>query len=600
MVNCKISYKVYFALLFIVFGLILVFAVSGIYGYIYLDNQKKSIEKRAENLLESRKGQFWQFIKQAEDQVKAIARSELFLRFLAHSSEKDEVTDLFMAVARSNPALMQVRFLDVSGKETIRVEREAWGGTVAAVSGTQLQDKSRRYYFIETMRQQPGTLWHSPLDLNIEEGKVEVPYRPTIRVALPVARGGEKKGMVIVNLLMGPFLESWRQVGEFELYLLTVYGDVLLHPDRKYDRNRAKKGGKHSDPLLPHYHSDLFSARLYSPGGQDLKLLLHLRPEAQRQNWQDFTRTMGLSVFVLIGLGIMLAFFVARIPEQLYKKLHLTNEELEKKVEEKTASLKALNENLRNQVKMVLSKEQELRYAYENASRTARARSEFLGVVSHELRTPLNTLINFTELIREDFDEMLADPALQKEIRLYLERMSTNARYLLQLINNLLDISRIESGNFSYHIITAPLKPLCVEAIERIRPQAGEKGLSVSAQLLSHEVYALVDPRRFFQILLNLLANAVKFTVHGGVTVEMAERENMIEVLVRDTGRGIPEAMQDAVFHSFTQVDRFDEGTGLGLGLVKQMCTDMGIRLMIESEEGKGTTFRLQIPLSTL
>ena len=599
MVNYKVSYKVYFALLFIVFGLILVLAVSGIYGYIYLEKQEKSIEKRAASLLESRKEQFREFVGEAEDQVRALSQSRLFLHFLGDPSAKEDVTELFIAVARSNPALMQVRFIDDTGREMIRVERGAWGTPVAALPEKALQDKSRRYYFVETMRQNPGSLWYSPLDLNMEDGEVDIPYKPTIRVATPVYNGPDPRGMVIVNLLMEPFFDRWRHVGEFELYLLSSYGDILLHPERKYDWSLVKQGKKLPPILLPDNLTDIYGTRLYSPGGERLKLLLHLRPEEKRKNLQDFIRTMSLSVLVLISLGVILAFFVARIPEHLYRQLIDANEELEKKVEEKTASLKAVNENLRNQVKVVVSKEQELRYAYENASRTAKARSEFLGIVSHELRTPLNTVINFTELIREDFDEMLSDPALQEEIRFYLERMSTNARYLLQLINNLLDISRIESGNFSYHIITAPLTPLCNEALDRIRPLAEEKGLTIRMDLLPHEVYVLVDSRRLFQILLNLLANAVKFTVRGGISMEVLESENMVELFVTDTGRGIPEAMQDAIFHSFTQVDRFDEGTGLGLGLVKQMCADMGIRLTIKSEEGSGTTFKLVIPTST-
>ncbi len=594
----KPSYKLYFTFLFVLFGTVLLSLLLSICGYMYLENQDKRVSQDAASYLQNRSYRFKQFIQRGEEQLLALSSSHIFQYFVDEGSRgKAAATELFVAIARANPSLMQVRYLDVSGKEVIRVQRSRWGEPVEALHPSKLQSKGHRYYFKETIGLAAGTLWHSRLDLNVEEKKVELPHRPTIRIATPVyCESNNLKGIVILNLLMDPFLEEWRQIPGFDLYLVDGEKRILLHPDRGKDWTLERLTLGEEDASAYRY-----STSLYSRSDQKLTLVLHVPAERQQQLWFGFMERIWWGILIVAVMAVLLALPVARIPERLYRRLFQTNQALEKKVREKTASLQATNDNLEEQITRVKHKEHELRIAYENASRTAKARSEFLGVVSHELRTPLNAIINFTELIRDDFDDMLKDPALQDEAGMFLERISVNANQLLGLINNILDISRIESGNFSYHIVTAPLNHVFREAVEHIKEPAAKKRLHIESSIPQNDLWAKVDTRRFFQILLNLLANAVKFTDRGGeVWLEVKDQKSVIEVVVRDTGRGIPEALQDAIFHSFSQVDRFDEGIGLGLGLVKQMCEDMEIKLSIESEEGKGSTFRLLIPSAGL
>lgn len=595
----KKSYKLFFALLFILFGVMLVLIVLGIYGYVYVEKESKRIDTEAAKLLESRKQQLGSFVSRADEQLTAVTESRLFLGFLEGRRSYEEAAALFVAIAKSNPSLMRLRYIDVSGNEVIRVNREQWGGRVALIPVSGLQAKHHRRYFKETMKQEPGSVWHSPLDLNIEEGAVEVPYRPTIRVGTPVDYDGKVRGMVMINLHMGPFLDAWREAGVFDLYLTDGSGALLLHPQRRYDWSGIVKTGEHV-PSPPPEGAYTYTAAIDFKDGQGLKLQLRLPDgEDDKIGW-NFVRTMGLSFIVLTILAVILAFFVARIPERLYQQLRSLNGTLERKVETKTADLKALNDDLVRLVRKLVGKEKELRGAYENASRSAKARSEFLGSVGHELRTPLNAVVNFAEVIREDFDEMLTDPALQEATRLYLERLYANARHLARLIDNLLDISRIASGSYAYHVAAVTLNPLLAEAVDRARPRAEGKGLELRVRLPGNELGVRVDSRRLLQILVNILATSVRLTERGQIELAAEEADGAVVVEIRDTGESISPELEGAIFHPFTEVDRFDEGTGLGLGLVRQMCNEMQIRLHIESKEGEGNRYRLEIPAAFL
>ncbi len=242
--------------------------------------------------------------------------------------------------------------------------------------------------------------------------------------------------------------------------------------------------------------------------------------------------------------------------------------------------------------------ERELREAKETAERATRVKSAFLANMSHEIRTPLNAVIGMADL--------LADTDLSPAQRGYAEVIRRGADTLLDLVNDILDFSKIESGRLELE--EGPFAPAsCVEdALELCAARAAGKGLD-----LSHEVepgtpeVALGDPTRLRQVLVNLVGNAVKFTERGSVEVRLSAAdagEGLVELRfeVRDTGIGIPADRRDRLFRSFSQVDasttrRFG-GTGLGLAICHGLCELMGGGISVESEPGRGSTFRFHVP----
>jgi signal transduction histidine kinase len=223
-------------------------------------------------------------------------------------------------------------------------------------------------------------------------------------------------------------------------------------------------------------------------------------------------------------------------------------------------------------------------------------KSEFLANMSHELRTPLNAIIGFSEvLIERMFGE------LNEKQDDYLKDIHSSGKHLLSLINDILDLSKIEAGRMELDVESFDVPSALTNAMTLVRERAQRHGIALSLQVAPEVGELRADERKFKQILLNLLTNAVKFTPDGGrVDVRARLADGVLEVAVADTGIGIAPEDQQAVFEEFRQVGRHytnkHEGTGLGLALTKRFVELHGGTLRLDSEVGKGSTFTFTLP----
>jgi signal transduction histidine kinase len=224
-----------------------------------------------------------------------------------------------------------------------------------------------------------------------------------------------------------------------------------------------------------------------------------------------------------------------------------------------------------------------------------RLKSEFLATMSHELRTPLNSIIGFTSILKQE----LAGP-INDEQRKQLGIVQVASRHLLGLINDLLDLSRIESGKMEVANEQFKVEEVVPEVVESLSLLAQDKGLKLYARLDPPHIEIRSDRKKFFQILLNLASNAVKFTDEGEVRIEVTATAENLKVEVIDTGIGIKPENMAHLFEAFRQLDssarRVYEGTGLGLYLCSQLAKMLGGHIEATSEFGSGSCFSFHLP----
>ncbi len=264
--------------------------------------------------------------------------------------------------------------------------------------------------------------------------------------------------------------------------------------------------------------------------------------------------------------------------------------------------------------------QERLRQINQDLERASQLKSEFLASMSHELRTPLNSIIGFSELLQRQISGELSERQLNQ-----IQLIAKSGQHLLQLINDILDLSKIEAGKTELNLQPVDIHPLCTECLKMIQPRADKKRLGLSLELDYRLTQAMLDPRRIRQIIINLLSNAVKFTPESGsikLSGRLAYGTQVIAgdyrpdcspvnastpylcLEVQDSGIGIPQEKWPLLFRPFQQVDsslsRRHEGTGLGLVLTKRLAELHGGTVSLHSQVGQGSRFRVWLPLTEM
>jgi PAS domain S-box-containing protein len=235
--------------------------------------------------------------------------------------------------------------------------------------------------------------------------------------------------------------------------------------------------------------------------------------------------------------------------------------------------------------------------ATQSAEHANRAKSQFLATMSHELRTPLNAILGYAEML-----ELQVDGSITEAQRSHVGRIRAAGQLLLRLINDVLDLAKLEAGRLTFKTEDVPINDLILALQAFVEPQLNKRGVTYRAHPCLQGLKARGDRDKIEQILLNLLSNAAKFTEQGRIDVSCHATRDQIFVEVTDTGRGIPPEMLDSIFEPFVQgerdLTRTVPGTGLGLAISRQLARGMGADITVTSAVGVGSTFTVKLPRS--
>lgn len=266
--------------------------------------------------------------------------------------------------------------------------------------------------------------------------------------------------------------------------------------------------------------------------------------------------------------------------------------EIDEQLKNKNEKYLTANKELNEALAQIQNKNEELKMAKQKAEEADRLKSAFLANMSHEIRTPMNSILGFGQMLQR---QMLPDNKVKK----YVSIINQSGQRMLSTINNIMDISRIESGQYKISKHNIELYKQIKKHYETFKPEAESKGLKLKLANQKTEDRINTDPDKFDAILINLIKNAIKYTDEGYIELGYKTHNSTFEFYIKDTGIGISIERQNAIFERFVQADIEDkevrEGTGLGLAITKSYVEMLGGRIELESEPGKGTTFKFSI-----
>ncbi|MEX2198682.1 MAG: sensor histidine kinase [Burkholderiales bacterium] len=545
---------------------------------------------------------------QREKAVAAAARIEAFISEIERQLAFAALPQLgppageqrrieFLKLLRLVPAVTDVAYIDAKGRERLAESRLKMS---VAESG---EDRSKEPAFLNA---KADKTWYGPVTFRKET-------EPYMQIAV---RAGDAVTVADVNLKFIWDVITRIKVGEKgKAYVIDATGHLVADPDiglvlRKTDLanldhvKAAFAGGEDQEPAM---------LALDRAGTEVLTAFAPIEPLGWRvfveQPVTEVYATLDASILrtalLLLAGFIISALAALALARRMVSPIRTLQEgaqrigagELEQKIDVRTGDeLEALAGQFNDMTTELRRSYAELEQKVEE--RTAqlavanRHKTEFLANMSHELRTPLNAIIGFSEALREKmFGELNAK---QEE---YLNDIHDSGRHLLSLINDILDLSKIEAGRMDLDVQSFPAAPALEAALALVRERAHRKEIALSLALDPALGEMRADERKFKQILLNLLSNAIKFTPEGGrIAVSARQNGAGLEVAVSDNGIGIAPQDQATVFEEFRQVGPRAEGTGLGLALTRKFVELHGGSIRLDSAPGRGTTFTVTLP----
>jgi two-component system, NtrC family, sensor kinase len=592
------------AFIAVIGGMLIVWGLVEVY-FTYGENKAALVRLQREKAVTARV-RIEQFVREIEGQVGWATHSAFMPQAFGAEQQRFD----FLWLLRQVPSITELSYLDASGREQLRVSRLARDEI-----GSQ-KDRSGEPYFREVA---PGKSYFGPVYFR----KESEPY-----MTLAVKWRGPNAGVTVAELNL-KFV--WDVVSQLTVgtrgyaYVVNSRGTLIAHPDISLVLQKTDLSA------LPQVQAVLSTAGAGDPASSEVEIgrdlhggaVLTAHAPIAPLGWWVFVEQPIREAFApvyasLVRIGVLLALglalsvlasliLAAKIVQPIRAlqtgAARIGGGALDQRIEVRTGDeLETLADQfnqmaaqLRESYAGLERKVEERTHQLEEANKH---KSQFLANMSHELRTPMNAIIGFSEV--------LLDPTLQvtdTERTQFLEDILASGRHLLGLINEVLDLSKIEAGRMELRVEPALLGEVLDAIQSTMHPLAAKKNIRLESACAESLGPIPMDTARIKQTLLNLVGNAVKFTPDGGcVWVRAHAEDGSVRVAVEDTGPGIPAEERERIFQEFQQAHISQdagrpEGTGLGLALARRFVEMHGGRIWVESEVGKGSTFIFTLPL---
>lgn len=339
------NFRLMFIIYFITFGIIIALFGSLVGYQMQTVSIKENIDMKSEETYIIKKfNTIKPSMERLDSLVNSLAKNRALYDFIKKRTDESvkDVNNIFYAIASSDSLIMQARYIDENGKEKVRVDRLNKQDAPFIVPASELQDKSKRDYFQQASKIKTQSVWHSKLDLNVEHGKIEVPFRPTIRAAVPIYVDKKFKGIVIVNMLTENLLKNFKNSNVFNIYLIDKDGNFILHSDDRYSWNKYTGVQRKLSKDFPYTASEILEGKTkgeeffaYSmddilENDDDAILLLKPKKDYEEQLFESNLKTTAVILILSILISIPLAMYASLTPSRLQKALIKANTELKK------------------------------------------------------------------------------------------------------------------------------------------------------------------------------------------------------------------------------------------------------------------------------
>jgi len=543
--------------------------------------------------------------------LQILSESIILSEFIINKNNfsREKIENSFLLFSKRKKLYDQIRFIDNNGMEKVRINYNS--GDPFIVEMGNLQNKKDRYYFSDTFKLNRGEIFVSPLDLNIEKSKVELPFKPMIRFGIPVFdKNNVKRGIVLLNYFGKNILNKIIKHSisfEGEVMLLNPSGYWLLGPKKEDEwgfmlngRNNKIFSGKYSEewdslntiernqfktknglftfetiyPIREVLESSFgseypnsISINLLDGSKYYWKLLILNPMEQLNAKFSVHRSSTNTSLFFLSLVIFVLSLFLA--------KARLLRRTAEK---EKESALQILQIS-------------EQKLIEENA-----AKDKFFSIISHDLKSPFQGLLGFSNLLATDHRDYSED-----ELDTALNSINNSALNIFNLLEGLLDWSRIQTGRFKCDPVILNIFSISESICNLLLLSAKKKNISI-LNSIDKDLTITIDKILIETVLRNLVGNAIKFTPDGG-TIKIYNKafNSKVQLFVEDNGIGINKENLDKLFkldiHHTTNGTENEQGTGLGLLLCKDLLEKTGGDISVESEVGIGSKFIISLPI---